>query len=211
MAGETPALPAENHMRKSDMDRDPFRQFEKWFDEAMSGGEITPEAMALATATPAGIPSVRMVLLKGIHKGGFEFYTNLDSRKGKEINANPHAAVVFWWKNLRRQVRAEGVLERINPEEADEYFRTRPRGSQTGAWASHQSRVISDRAELEELLKDYEKKFSGQEVPRPPYWGGFRLIPVSIEFWEERTDRLHDRLLYRFSANKNWHLERLAP
>ncbi len=198
-------------MRKNDLDSNPLKQFDKWFDEAGASGETMPEAMALATASPAGIPSLRMVLLKGIHKGGFEFFTNFDSRKSLELETNPNAAVVFWWKNLRRQVRVEGAIERIDSEEADEYFRTRSRGSQIGAWASHQSQAISDRAELEKLVKDYEKSFSDREVSRPSYWGGFRLIPDSIEFWEERPDRLHDRFRYRISADKNWILERLSP
>jgi pyridoxamine 5'-phosphate oxidase len=198
-------------VKKMNLDPNPLRQFEKWFNEALTGGETAPEAMALATASPAGIPSVRMVLLKGVHKAGFEFFTNFDSRKSHELKGNPHAAVVFWWRNLQRQVRAEGSIEKIDSEEADEYFRTRPRGSQIGAWASRQSQVISGRAELEKRVRDYEIKFSDREVPRPPFWGGFRLIPSSIEFWEERPDRLHDRLLYRISADRIWLLERLSP
>jgi pyridoxamine 5'-phosphate oxidase len=198
-------------MRKADLDPNPFRQFDKWFDEALAGGETLPEAMALATTSLAGHPSVRMVLLKGIHKGGFEFYTNLKSRKSGELEDNPRAAVVFWWIKLRRQVRAEGFIERVDSKDADEYFRTRSRESQIGAWASRQSQQIPDREELERCVQEYENKLAGREVPRPPYWGGYRLIPESIEFWQEQPGRLHDRLLYRISADKNWVLERLCP
>jgi pyridoxamine 5'-phosphate oxidase len=198
-------------MRKVDLDPNPFRQFEKWFDEARAGGEASPEAMALATTSLAGYPSVRMVLLKGIQKGGFEFYTNLKSRKSGELEENPRAAVVFWWSHLRRQVRAEGLIQRIDSKDADEYFRTRPRDSQIGAWASRQSQQIPDREELERCVQEYENKLAGREVRRPPFWGGFRLIPESIEFWQQQPARLHDRLLYRRSADQGWLLERLAP
>jgi len=198
-------------MRKADLDPNPFRQFEKWFDEARAGGESLPEAMALATASLSGHPSVRMVLLKGIHKEGFEFYTNLISRKSQELEENPRAALVFWWSQLQRQVRAEGIIERIDSKDADEYFRNRSRESQIGAWASRQSQQIPDREELERCVQEYEKKLAGREAPRPPFWGGFRLIPENIEFWQEQTARLHDRLLYRRSADQDWILERLAP
>jgi pyridoxamine 5'-phosphate oxidase len=157
-------------MRKSEMDPDPIKQFEKWFNEAQASGIIAPEAMALATATPEGRPSVRMILLKGIRKGGFEFYTNLESRKGRELESNPRASILFWWNPLRWQVRVEGIIEKIDSEEADAYFQTRPRGSQIGAWASPQSRPIPDRLELERRVQAYEGKFSNK-VARPPFWG----------------------------------------
>ena len=161
-------------------DPDPLRQFENWLDEALAAGEALPEAMALATASPDGVPSVRMVLFKGLSTAGLEFFTNYSSRKCIEMDANPHAAVVFWWEKLRRQVRLEGIVEKLDAKKSDEYFRTRPRGSQISAWASRQSQVIADRKELEELVSDAEVKFRGREVLRPPFWGGYRLIPSSM-------------------------------
>jgi pyridoxamine 5'-phosphate oxidase len=190
---------------------DPLREFEKWFEAARASGEAMPEAMALATASPAGVPSVRMVLFKGIHEGGFEFFTNFHSRKGREMEANPRAAVVFWWERLRRQVRVEGRVEKMGAEQADEYFRTRQRGSQLGAWASRQSSVISDRADLEQTVQALQARYRGREVPRPPFWGGFRLLPDIMEFWHGRENRLHDRFRYRRSEDRGWLVERLAP
>jgi len=194
-----------------EMDQDPLLEFERWFEKARASGEALPEAMALATASPAGVPSVRMVLFKGINKGGFEFFTNFNSRKGRELEANPFASIVFWWERLRRQVRVEGRVQKVEEEQADQYFRTRPRGSQLGAWASRQSQVIPNRADLENRAQALEVKYRGREVPRPPFWGGFRLIPDSMEFWLGRADRLHDRLLYRRSKDDRWILERLDP
>jgi len=198
-------------MRKREMDKNPILQFEIWYKEARASGHPQPEAMALATASPSGEPSVRMVLLKGIREDGFEFYTNLESRKGREIEANPQAAAVFWWENLHRQIRIEGRVDRVDDERANQYFRTRPRGSQIGAWASRQSSVIANRESLERLAQKYEAMYEGREVPRPPLWGGLRLIPFSIEFWEERADRLHDRLIYRRLQGEGWVMKRLAP
>jgi pyridoxamine 5'-phosphate oxidase len=198
-------------VRKTDLNPDPLRQFENWFDEALAAGEALPEAMALATASHDGVPSVRMVLFKGLSDAGLEFFTNFNSRKCLEMNANPRVAVVFWWQKLRRQVRWEGTVEKLNAKRSDEYFRTRPRGSQIGSWASRQSQVIADRKELEERLRDCETKFRGREVPRPPFWGGYQLIPSSVEFWQERSDRLHDRLRYRRAEDGIWIIERLSP
>ena len=198
-------------MQEEELNPDPFRQFGKWFEDARASGEPMPEAMALATVSAEGAPSVRLVLFKGLHREGFEFFTNFDSRKGLELEANPRAAAVFWWERLRRQVRIEGRVEKVEAERADEYFRTRPRGSQIGAWASHQSRVIPDRAHLKLRVQAIEAKYRGREVPRPPFWGGFRLVPDNMEFWHGQASRLHDRLRYRRSADNSWVLERLAP
>ena len=198
-------------IQERELDPDPLREFQKWFDKARASGEAMPEAMALATATPAGVPSVRMVLFKGIDKEGFEFFTNFQSRKSRELDANPRAAIVFWWERLQLQVRAEGRVEKAEAARADEYFRTRPRGSQIGAWVSHQSQLIPDRACLQRRAQELEKTYSGLEVPRPPFWGGFRLIPDSMEFWHGRANRLHDRLRYRQSGTREWVLERLSP
>ena len=198
-------------MRKKEMHPDPLRQFEKWFEEALASGDVLPEAMSLATVSHEGVPSVRMVLFKGIRQGGLEFFTNFESRKGREIDANPLAAVLFWWEQLRRQVRFVGHVRKEDAARSDEYFRTRSRGSQIGAWASRQSEVISSREELEQRADFFEEKYRGRDIPRPPYWGGFRLIPHSVEFWEERPDRLHDRLSYRRAGNEDWIIERLAP
>ncbi len=194
-----------------EMDQDPLLEFWRWFEKARASGEALPEAMALATASPAGAPSVRMVLFKGINNGGFEFFTNFDSRKGRELEVNSLASIVFWWERLRRQVRVEGRVQKVEEEQADQYFRTRPRGSQIGAWASRQSQAIPNRADLEARVRALEVEYQGREVPRPPFWGGFRLIPESMEFWQERADRLHDRLRYRRSMDDRWILERLDP
>jgi len=198
-------------MRKKDLDPDPLRQFEKWYGEALASGYGLPEAVALATASSGGVPSVRMVLFKGISKEGLEFFTNYNSRKGREIRSNPQAAMVFWWERLHRQVLLAGRVEKVETKRSDDYFATRPRGSQIGAWASGQSQVISGRQELKLRADFFRAKYRGRKVPRPPHWGGFRLIPYSVEFWQARVNRLHDRLRYRRSLNRNWILERLAP
>jgi pyridoxamine 5'-phosphate oxidase len=176
-------------MRKSDLDPDPLRQFENWFGEALKAGETLPEATALATASPDGVPSVRMVLFKGLGDAGLEFFTNFNSRKCLEMNANPRAAMVFWWQKLHRQVRLEGTVQKLDAKRSDEYFRTRPRRSQIGAWASRQSQVIADREELEKRLGEYDLKFSGRGVPQPAFWGGYQLIPSTVEFWQEHGRR----------------------
>jgi pyridoxamine 5'-phosphate oxidase len=189
--------------------RDPFSQFEHWFDEANAANIPDANAMTLATATRTGIISARIVLLKGFDERGFCFFTNLESAKGKQLAKNPRAALVFFWQPLHRQVRIEGVVKKMSRAEADEYFATRPLGSQIGAWASPQSEAIPDREFLENRAKEFEKKF-GARVPRPPHWGGYRVVPDSIEFWQGRENRLHDRLVYR-KTRRGWKMERLAP
>jgi pyridoxamine 5'-phosphate oxidase len=198
-------------LHESDADPDPLAQFRRWFEEAVAAGLPQPEAMALATATPDGRPSLRMVLLRGFDERGFVFYTNYDSRKGRELQANPRAALAFYWFEMDRQVRIEGRVERVTPQESDAYFRTRPRGSRLGAWASPQSRVIAGRAVLERRVQEVAAEYDGQEVPRPEYWGGQRVVPEVIEFWQGQPDRLHDRLCYRRLEEGGWRLERLAP
>jgi pyridoxamine 5'-phosphate oxidase len=189
---------------------DPLEQFKHWYEHAVAAGLPEPEAMALATATPDGAPSVRFVLLKGVDARGVEFFTNYESRKGRELAANPRAALAILWKPLQRQVRLEGPVERLAPEESDAYFATRARGSRLGAWASRQSTEIPDREHLEGRLADAERQFPGDDVPRPEYWGGYVLRPAAIEFWEGRTNRLHDRELFTRTAD-GWTARRLSP
>jgi len=175
---------------------DPFALFEEWFAKARENEPNDPDAMALATATLDGAPSVRMVLLKGAGPDGFIFYTNADSRKGDELAANPNAALLFHWKTLRQQIRIEGPVEEVSPAEADAYFATRSRDSQLGAWASDQSRPLDERASFEARYEEMKQRFDGGEVPRPPRWTGFRLRPERIEFWTDRPHRLHERRLF---------------
>jgi pyridoxamine 5'-phosphate oxidase len=190
---------------------DPIEQFRRWFDEALDADLHEPNAMTLATATPDGRPSARVVLLKGFDRRGFIFYTNYEGRKGREIEANPSCALVFYWGELERQVRVEGRVGRVPERESDAYFASRPRGSQLGAWASEQSRPAESRELLEERLRELEAEYERREVPRPPFWGGYRVEPETIEFWQGRENRLHDRLVYRRSGDGVWERERLQP
>jgi pyridoxamine 5'-phosphate oxidase len=194
-----------------DLDPDPLVQFERWFAEARAAGITSPEEMALATASPAAEPSLRMVLLKGHDARGLVFYTNRESRKGSEIEANPRAAAALYWAALHRQVRVEGAVERVGEEESLAYFRTRPRGSRVGAWASPQSRPLGSRAELERRVAEVEARFDGEEeLPLPPFWGGYRIVPDAFEFWQGRPTRLHDRVRYELRDGA-WRRKRLAP
>ena len=191
--------------------RDPFRQFEKWFQEAEAAKLPEPNAMVLATATRDGRPSARTVLLKGLDGRGFVFYSNYESRKGRELDGNPRATLAFPWFPMERQVIVEGVVAKVAREECEAYFHSRPRQSQLGAWVSQQSSLIPGRDVLEESLKALEKKYAGGQVPLPPHWGGWRLAPESVEFWQGRRNRLHDRLRYRREKDGAWVVERLAP
>ncbi len=188
---------------------DPVEQFRRWFEEALSADLHEPNAMTIATATRDGRPSARVVLLKGFNERGFVFHTNYEGRKGRELEANPNCALAFYWGELERQVRIEGRATRVPDKESDAYFATRPRGSQLGAWASEQSRPVEDRTELERRLKELEEEYEGREIPRPSFWGGFRVEPERMEFWQGRENRLHDRLLYSESGGGAWKIQRL--
>jgi len=198
-------------LNEGDVAVEPFQQFTSWWDEAIKSEIDEVNAMTLATSTKDGIPSARIVLLKGYDERGFIFFTNYESDKGKELSANPHAALVFFWKELERQVRIEGLVERVSAEESDAYYQSRPAGSRIGAWASPQSEVISDRQIIEKNVLAYGEKFGTGVIPRPEHWGGYIVKPIAIEFWQGRSSRLHDRILYTISDNGNWKKERLAP
>jgi pyridoxamine 5'-phosphate oxidase len=194
---------------EKDAAADPFKQFDRWFHDALQAELPLPNAMTLATATAAGRPSARVVLLKGVDAGGFVFYTNYASRKARELAANPYAALVFAWAELERQVRIEGAIEKVSAEESDAYFESRPLGSRLGAWASPQSMVLPDRLTLATKVAAIVLRY-GKHPPRPLHWGGYRVLPEAIEFWQGRRNRLHDRLLYTKQAG-GWKIERLAP
>lgn len=197
-------------MPEADAERDPIELFQEWFTAAEESGILHPEAMALATADASGHPSVRMVLLKEVDGNGFVFFTNYESRKAKELEENPHAALCFHWAVHERQVRVTGSVTRISEEESFAYFRTRGRGSRIGAWASQQSRPLDARETLEARVREMKERFPDDEVPLPPYWGGYRLAPASIEFWQGRADRLHDRLVFTRDGD-GWTTQRLYP
>jgi pyridoxamine 5'-phosphate oxidase len=190
---------------------DPFALFDAWFAEARASEPNDPEAMALATVSPDGQPSVRMVLLKAHGRDGFVFYTNEESEKGRELKENPSAALLFHWKNLRRQIRIEGDAERVSDEQADAYFATRSRDSQLGAWASQQSRPLESRKLFEARFEEAKQRFEGQPVPRPPYWGGFRVVPLVFEFWRDRPYRLHERRVFLAQDGGGWSEGLLYP
>ncbi len=202
---------AAGRLTEEDLLADPIAQFERWFADARRAEIHEPNAMTLATVGAGGQPSARVVLLKGVDRRGLTFFTNLTSRKSREIEANARAALVFWWGPLARQVRFEGLLEATAEAEADAYFASRPRGSQIGAWASAQSSVLPSREALEAAARSYGERFAAGQVPRPEFWGGFRLLPVRVEFWQGQSDRLHDRLCYIKRADGGWRIERLAP
>jgi pyridoxamine 5'-phosphate oxidase len=198
-------------LHENDIDPDPFRQFHVWFAEAEAARIYQPDAMTLATATTDGRPSARLVLLRGVDDRGFTFFTNYDSRKGRELASNPWAALVLYWAELHRQVRIEGRVVVVSPEESDAYFQGRPRGSQISACASPQSDLLVDRTVLEQRVEELTHLFEGQPVPRPPRWGGYRVVPETLEFWQGRENRLHDRLCYRRGPEGGWTINRLAP
>lgn len=198
-------------LRREALDSDPIEQFSKWLQEAVAAGVPLPNAMTLATCDESARPSGRMVLLKGIENGGFVFYTNYESRKGKELAQNPYAALVFYWEPLDRQVSIRGVVQKVSAAESDDYFSSRPRGSQLGAWASIQSQPIDSRRALEENFQHYSHRYETGTVPRPPCWGGYVVLPDCIEFWQGRPDRLHDRFRYVGSRREGWTIQRLNP
>ena len=201
---------ARARLDERDVDPDPLVQFRKWFDDARRAELPEPNAMTLATATPGGVPSARMVLLKAADERGFTFFTDYRSRKGQELEANPHAALVFFWGELERQVRITGTVSRVSREETEAYFRTRPRESRLGAWSSHQSTVLAGRETLEARLREVAARHPGDEVPTPPHWGGYLLKPDALEFWQGRESRLHDRVRYQRETG-SWRIERLSP
>jgi pyridoxamine 5'-phosphate oxidase len=200
----------EGSLRREDLAADPIEQFGRWFDEAKQAVPLA-EAMALASVDASGAPAVRFVLLKAFGPEGFDFFTDYRSEKGDQLDANPDAALAFWWRELGRQVRIAGPVTRLSEAESDEYFATRPREAQLGAWASEQSMPLSDRAELTHQVEVESQRFEGREVERPPHWGGFRVVPDQIEFWQQGEARLHDRFRYRRQPGGGWSIERLSP
>jgi pyridoxamine 5'-phosphate oxidase len=203
---------ARARLDEADVSHDPFVEFARWFAEAQDAKVPDPNAMTLATSTSDGHPSARIVLLKGVDPQGFVFFTDYRSRKGGELETNPRAALVFWWGELERQVRITGGVSLVSREESERYFRSRPLGSRIGAWASHQSRVIPSRGTLDGDVRQVEARFPDGDVPLPPHWGGFRVVPDTIEFWQGRESRLHDRIRYvREVGRHGWRIERLSP
>ncbi len=198
-------------LSEADVDSDPIKQFGVWFKQVLDADLLEPNAMTLATATPDGKPTARIVLLKGVDERGFVFYTNYESQKGQQLIANPYAALVFLWDKLERQIRIEGKVVKLDLEESEAYFHSRPKASQLGAWASDQSRVIPNREVLEQRLEDLKTQYKDETVPIPEHWGGFRVIPDRIEFWQGRPSRLHDRLIYDLQDDGSWQVQRLSP
>jgi pyridoxamine 5'-phosphate oxidase len=198
-------------LHETEIERDPIRQFQLWFDEAIAAKLPMPDAMSLATVTPDGRPTARMVLLKQVDADGFVFFTNYNSNKAKQLEINPYAALVFYWSQFERQVRVEGKVSKTAAEESAAYFATRPRESQIGAWASPQSEVISAREVLEQRAHELAQQYCHRDIDCPAHWGGFRLVPDRIEFWKGRVGRLHDRILYELQPDESWTIKRLAP
>ncbi|AUD04983.1 pyridoxamine 5'-phosphate oxidase [Spirosoma pollinicola] len=201
-----------NGLDTTDVSPDPFTQFRQWFDEALGASVPEPNAMHISTVTAGGRPDGRIVLLKDMSDAGFVFYTNYESRKGRELSDHPFAALTFFYPQLERQIRIEGTVEKVSAEESDEYFNSRPRGSQIGAWVSDQSTIIDNRAVLEARQHELEAQFADKPVPRPPHWGGYRVVPDALEFWQGRPSRLHDRIRYsRTAIGQAWQIDRLSP
>jgi pyridoxamine 5'-phosphate oxidase len=198
-------------LNETDLDPNPLIQFSRWFEDARAAIKDLPEGMILATSNHEGEVSGRAVLLKEFDERGFVFYTNYNSRKAAQIHDNPRAALTFWWPSMQRQIRIEGAIVRTTEDESDAYFATRPRGSQLGAWASEQSKVIAGRGDLDARFEELSRCYKEGTIPRPPHWGGYRVIPIYFEFWEGRDDRLHDRFAYRLRDAKDWIIERLSP
>lgn len=198
-------------LTEQDVDHNPFNQFQRWWNDALSASIDEVNAMTLSTASADGVPAARIVLLKGYDDNGFVFFTNYESFKGKQLAENPRASLLFFWKELERQVRITGITEKISQEDSDAYYNSRPEGSRIGAWASPQSQVIANREWLEERVVAVEKEFTEKPILRPSFWGGYRVKPVTIEFWQGRASRLHDRIQYSLQPGGNWIIERLAP
>ena len=208
---QTRNQPSPDYLDEATIDRDPLTLFHRWLNEAITSGIHLPEAMTLATASVDGKPSARLVLLKQADERGFVFFTNYNSRKAQELDSNPQVALVFYWPHFERQVRVEGTVERVPAEESDDYFKTRPRESQLGAWASPQSETISSRQSLQARADELASSYEGREVERPEHWGGYRVRALCIEFWKGRPGRLHDRILYQKQDERRWSIKRLAP
>jgi len=200
-----------HRLSESDVAEDPIKQFEQWWKDAVKSELLEVNAVTLATSSADGLPSARIVLMKGFSEAGFQFYTNYESFKGKQLLENPRACLVFFWKELERQVRITGLVEKLSKEDSDTYFNSRPPGSRIGAWASPQSEVIKSGEWLDQQVDQYKSRFTENNIPRPPHWGGYLVRPVTIEFWQGRPNRLHDRLQYNLLDNGSWLIERLAP